>query len=189
MRAGHDIPVTDNDPNPGRYASATAQHPDSKPFPASDHHVPPPPGRLADAASFLDVAPAYASAQHHQQVKDEQPTQPMEKTMAYLLGLPVGDDGNEVLVFEVDPSEVSDDLVLAAPPEPGQIIAKAQVTLEQALAKLKPSLQKIMHMLKELSPDETEVEFGLKIGGETGVIIAKGTAEVNFTIRMSWRNQ
>lgn len=109
--------------------------------------------------------------------------------MAYLLGLPVGDDGNEVLVFEVDPSEVSDDLVLAAPPEPGQIVAKAQVTLEQALAKLKPSLQKIMHTLKELSPDETEVEFGLKIGGETGVIIAKGTAEVNFTIRMSWRNQ
>jgi Trypsin-co-occurring domain 1 len=113
----------------------------------------------------------------------------MEKTMAYLLGLPVGDDGNEVLVFEVDPSEVSDDLVLAAPLEPGQIVAKAQVTLEQALAKLKPSLQKIMHTLKELSPDETEVEFGLKIGGETGVIIAKGTAEVNFTIRMSWRNQ
>lgn len=109
--------------------------------------------------------------------------------MAYLLGLPISADGNEVLVFEVDRSEVSDDLVLAAAPEPGQIAAKAQVTLEQALAKLKPSLQKIMHTLKELSPDETEVEFGLKIGGETGVIIAKGTAEVNFTIRMSWKNQ
>jgi len=108
--------------------------------------------------------------------------------MAYLLGLPVGTDGKDVLVFEVDPSEVSGDLVLAAP-EPGQIVAKAQVTLEQALTKLKPSLQKIMHTLKELSPDETEVEFGLKIGGETGVIIAKGTAEVNFTIRMSWKSQ
>jgi hypothetical protein len=121
--------------------------------------------------------------------RDEQPSQLTGKAMAYLLGLPVGANGNEVLVFEVDPSEVSDDLVLAAAPEPGQIVAKAQVTLEQALAKLKPSLQKIMHTLKELSPDETEVEFGLKIGGETGVIIAKGTAEVNFTVRMSWKNQ
>ncbi|MGD0700930.1 MAG: CU044_2847 family protein [Trebonia sp.] len=106
---------------------------------------------------------------------------------AYLLGLPVDTAGDEFLVFEVDRSEVSDDLVLASP-EPGQLVAKAHVTLEQALAKLKPSLQKMVHMLKELSPDEAEVEFGLKIGGETGVIIAKGTAEVNFVIRMSWKS-
>jgi hypothetical protein len=61
------------------------------------------------------------------------------------------------------------------------------VTLEEALGKLKPSLQKVIQLLKDLSPDETEVEFGLKMGGETGVIVAKGTAEVNFTVRMSWK--
>jgi NTP-dependent ternary system trypsin peptidase co-occuring protein len=106
--------------------------------------------------------------------------------VAYLLGLPMEADGKDVLVFEVDRNEVSDDLVLASP-EPGKVAARAQVTLEEALAKLKPSLQKVVHLLKEVSPDETVVEFGLKIGGETGVIIAKGTAEVNFTIRMSWK--
>lgn len=73
-------------------------------------------------------------------------------------------------------------LVLASP-EPGKVAAKAQVTFEETLAKLKPSL----HLPKELSPDETAIEFGLKIGGETGVIIANGTAEVNFTVRMSWK--
>ena len=107
--------------------------------------------------------------------------------MAYLLGLPVDTGSDELLVFEVDPGEVADDLVLASP-APGQVIAKAQITLEQALAKLKPSLQKLTHVLKELAPDEAEVEFGLKIGGETGVIIAKGTGEVNFVIRMSWKS-
>ena len=81
---------------------------------------------------------------------------------------------------------MSDDLVLAAP-EAGQLAARAQITLEEALRKLKPSLQKIVHLLKELAPEETVIEFGLKIGGETGVIIAKGTAEVNFTVRMSWK--
>lgn len=106
--------------------------------------------------------------------------------VAYLLGLPVEADSKDVVVFEVDRNEVSDDLVLASP-EPGKVAARAQVTLEEALAKLKPSLQKVVHLLKEVSPDETVVEFGLKIGGETGVIIAKGTAEVNFTIRMSWK--
>jgi hypothetical protein len=106
--------------------------------------------------------------------------------VTYLLGLPVEAGSNDVLVFEVDRDQVSDNLVLASP-EPGKVVAQAQVTLEDALAKLKPSLQKIVHVLKELSPDETVMEFGLKMGGETGVIIAKGTAEVNFTIRMSWK--
>jgi hypothetical protein len=106
--------------------------------------------------------------------------------MGYLLGLPVEADSDDILIFEVERSEVADDLVLASP-EPGKVAARAQVTLEEALGKLKPSLQKVIQLLKELSPDETEVEFGLKMGGETGVIVAKGTAEVNFTVRMSWK--
>ena len=61
------------------------------------------------------------------------------------------------------------------------------MTLEEALAKLKPSLQKVVHLLKELSPGETVIEFGLKMGGGTGVILALGTSEVNFTVRMSWK--
>jgi hypothetical protein len=107
--------------------------------------------------------------------------------MTYLLGLPVNVDGDGVVVFEVDRSYISDDLVLASP-SPGEITERARVTLEEALAKLKPSLGKVVHLLKELSPDETVVEFGPKIGGETGVIIAKGTAEVNFAVRVSWKS-
>lgn len=105
--------------------------------------------------------------------------------MGYLLGLPVA-DGGEILVFEVEHSEVSTDLVLASPGS-GQVTDRARITLEDALGKLKPSLHKIISLFKELSPSETVMEFGLKIGGETGIIIAKGTADVNFSIRMSWK--
>jgi hypothetical protein len=108
-----------------------------------------------------------------------------EGIVAYLLGLSVGADSGDVLVFEVDRSEVSGELVLSSD-DPARVAERARVTLEEALAKLKPSLGKVVHLLKDLSPDETVVEFGLKIGGETGLIIAKGTAEVNFTVRMSW---
>jgi hypothetical protein len=101
----------------------------------------------------------------------------------YLLGMT---DGDNVLVFEADRGEVPDELVLASP-EPGLVADRARVTLEEALAKLKPSLDKVVHTLKELSPDETVLEFGLKVGGETGVIIAKGTVEANFSVRMSWK--
>lgn len=106
--------------------------------------------------------------------------------MSYLLGVPVEPNSDDILEVEVDRRDVSEGLALAAP-EPGKIIARAPISFEEALAKLKPSLQKVAHLLKELSPEEAQVEFGLKLGGETGVIVAKGTAEVNFLVRMTWR--
>lgn len=105
--------------------------------------------------------------------------------MTLLMSLPLEPDSQETLVVEVDRSEVSNDLVLAS--DHGKVIARAEVTLEEALGRLKPSLSKIVHLLKEVSPDETTVEFGIKLGGETGVIVAKGTAEVNFKVTISWR--
>lgn len=108
--------------------------------------------------------------------------------MVHLLGMPVASDSDDVLVFEVDRGNVSDDLVLASP-DLAAVADRARVTLDQALTRLKPSLQKIVHLLQELTPEETEVEFGLKIGGETGIIVAKGTAEVNFIVRMSWKSK
>ena len=104
-----------------------------------------------------------------------------------LMSLPVEAGSEEMLVVEVDRSEVSEDLVLAS--EPGKVAARAQVTLEEALARLKPSLRKVVDLMKELSPDQAAVEFGLKLGGEYGAIIAKGTAEVNFKVTMSWGSQ
>ncbi|MGH3802283.1 MAG: CU044_2847 family protein [Pseudonocardiaceae bacterium] len=106
--------------------------------------------------------------------------------MSYLLSVPVGEGTDDVVVFEVDRSEVPDDLVLASP-EPGKVAARARTTLEEALADLKPSLAKVLGVLREMAPGEMTVEFGVKIGGETGVIIAKGTAEVNFKVTMSWK--
>jgi hypothetical protein len=101
------------------------------------------------------------------------------------LGVPVGEGTGDVVVFEVDRSEVPEDLVLASA-EPGKVAARARTTMERALADIKPSLSKIVDVLREMTPGEVTVEFGLKMGGETGVIIAKGTAEVNFKVTMSW---
>jgi hypothetical protein len=105
--------------------------------------------------------------------------------VSYLLGVPVG-DGADVVVFEVDRSDIPEDLVLASA-EPGKVAARARTTVEEALAGVKPSLVRIVHMLREVIPGETTVQFGLKMGGETGMIIAKGTAEVNFAVTMSWK--
>ncbi|MEV4575044.1 CU044_2847 family protein [Nonomuraea jabiensis] len=96
------------------------------------------------------------------------------------------DDGGGLITFEVDPADVPDDLVLAGG-DGSPVVARARTTLEKALSELRPSLQRVAELLRELSPDEATLEFGLKMGGETSVIVAKGTAEANFQLSMTWR--
>jgi len=108
--------------------------------------------------------------------------------MSYLVEFAADEGSTGTLVFEVDESEISSDLVLASP-DPGKIADRARVTLEEALNKIKPPLHKFVDAFKELSPQETEIEFGIKMGGETGMVVAKGTAEVNFVIRMTWKSE
>lgn len=38
-------------------------------------------------------------------------------------------------------------------------------------------------------PDEAELEFGIKIGTEGGLIVAKGTAEFHITAKLIWRKK
>jgi Trypsin-co-occurring domain 1 len=104
--------------------------------------------------------------------------------MAYLLEVPL--EGGGRAVVEVDGAEVSAGLELASP-GPGQVAARAQRTLQESLSELQLSLKVLLDRLAEIGPDEVVVEFGLKLGGETGVIIAKGNAEVNFAVSLTWR--
>lgn len=94
-------------------------------------------------------------------------------------------DGSEVLVA-VDRGDVPGDLVLAGP-EPGKVAARAAETLEQLLEKITPTVDAVSEWVRARSPDECGMEFGLKLGGETGVIVAKGTAEVNFVVKLTWK--
>lgn len=95
-------------------------------------------------------------------------------------------DGSEVLV-EVDRGDVPDDLVLASAIDPDKMAARANETLEQLLEKIAPTVTAVSKWVQAHSPDECGVEFGLKLGGETGVIVAKGTAEVNFLVKLTWK--
>jgi len=70
---------------------------------------------------------------------------------------------------------------------PGKVAARAAETLEQLLEKITPTVDAVSEWVRARSPDECGVEFGLKLGGETGVIVAKGTAEVNFVVKLAWK--
>lgn len=101
----------------------------------------------------------------------------------FMMEVPLA-DGHSVVV-EVDRPEVPDELVLAAV-KPYEVAARASETLEQTLDKVKPVLRSLSEWARSAGPAECCVEFGLKLGGEMGLIVAKGTAEVNFVVKLTW---
>lgn len=84
--------------------------------------------------------------------------------MALLIGLPVKAGSEEIPVVKIDRSEVSDGLVQARLGD----AAEAQSPLEKALARLKPSLHKVVVLPKELQSAQTVVKLRLEPDGETG---------------------
>jgi hypothetical protein len=69
----------------------------------------------------------------------------------------------------------------------GSLIAS---TFNDALDALKKNAGAVIQGLKELKPDEVELEFGMKIGWEAGNTIfglAKAAHEGSFTVTIKWQ--
>jgi Trypsin-co-occurring domain 1 len=66
-------------------------------------------------------------------------------------------------------------------------VEKAKVTLDAAVGAVMPALSTISGQLRRLAPDEVTVEFGLVLGAESGVVVAKGHGEVHFTVTLAWK--
>jgi Trypsin-co-occurring domain 1 len=95
--------------------------------------------------------------------------------------------GGSVMV-EVDvEDEFAEELVPAA--TPGEMIAKARTTFEKALGGIEPVAKAVIAKVRalEVAPDEVNVQFGLKLTGEAGYIIASASGEANFTLSLNWQ--
>src|SRR6478672_4951480 len=98
--------------------------------------------------------------------------------MEYLMEIPLRDREHGIVV-QVDAREVAEDDLVLASPRPGEIVARARQTLEAALEEIEPGIRAIVRWVEQAAPQEYTVEFGLKMGGQTTVIVASGSAEVN----------
>ena len=106
--------------------------------------------------------------------------------MTVLMQVPLGDaGGGGIVLVEADRGDIPGGLTLASP-EPGQAAARAAQSLSASLEQLEPVLRTVKDKLVAAAPEHFTVEFGVKLGGETGIIVAKGTAEVNLKITMTW---
>ena len=107
--------------------------------------------------------------------------------MTVLMQVPLDDaQGGVTVLVEADRDDIPGGLTLAARPDPGQAVARASRSLSESLEQLQPVLQTVKDKLVASAPEHFTVEFGVKLGGEAGIIWAKGTAEVNLKITMTW---
>jgi Trypsin-co-occurring domain 1 len=105
----------------------------------------------------------------------------------YVVEMPVA--GGGVLRVQSTEDEMPLGLVPAANPlDPGTLVAKTDETVQAALDGLTPAITATTNRLRRLAADEVTVEFGLVLGVEGGVIVAKGSAEVHFTVTLTWKH-
>ncbi|POM22761.1 hypothetical protein BTM25_49650 [Actinomadura rubteroloni] len=46
----------------------------------------------------------------------------------------------------------------------------------------------VLERLKDASPDEVEVKFGVKVSGTANWLIAKAATDANFEVKLVWRS-
>jgi len=90
-------------------------------------------------------------------------------------------------VLKVQSAERELELVPAS--SVGKTVEKAKDTLEDAVGAIMPALSVVTGKLRQLSPDEITVEFGLMLGAESGVVVAKGHGEVHITVTLGWKSE
>src|SRR6266705_1708180 len=98
------------------------------------------------------------------------------------------EDGSAIIV-EVDEPETGG--TTRASRRPGEIAEEAKETFEQALSKIRPATEKVIHMLRELAlkPDEIEMEFGFNMSAAAGVVIASASTGANYKVTLRWKDE
>lgn len=108
-------------------------------------------------------------------------------SVSLLVQIPFGEDDNDVIWVEVSDEDVIGTRL--ASDEDGRSVARLKRTLEQSLGPVQAFVATVItRMTNTANPaDEVSLEFSLKVGGETGFIVAKGRAESVVTISATWR--
>ena len=95
------------------------------------------------------------------------------------------EDGGTILV-EVDEPEIGGTRRVS---RDNDVPERAQVTFEEAVGRVRPAAETIIRRLRDLAdpPDQVGVEFGLKLSGTAGAIIASAGVEANYKVTLTWK--
>ena len=103
--------------------------------------------------------------------------------MTTLLDVPLTDGGS--FFVEVDDTRTG---AVTRSGRQTEAVARAGQTFEQAIDRVTPAYKVLLSRLRDAadSPDEVEIEFGVKLNTEVGAIIARTGGEANFRVLVRW---
>jgi hypothetical protein len=70
----------------------------------------------------------------------------------------------------------------------GKTVAKATESFDQAIDSVLPAAGRLLDSLQGLKPDSAQLEFGVKLSGELGGILAKASGEGHITVTLTWQS-
>lgn len=93
-------------------------------------------------------------------------------------------DGGAAVVVEVDQHAPGARLVARG----DNTLARAGRSFDEALVGIRSAAESALAVFRDgsLRPDTVELEFGVKITGEAGAVIAKSAVEGHLTVKLSW---
>lgn len=94
---------------------------------------------------------------------------------------------SQVVTYELDDSTV---VRFEIEPPPGfQLASGATIAgrVQDAIAPAIETARLVLDRIKDLTPDEVEVKFGLKVSGKVDWLVAKAASEGNFEIKLVWK--
>ncbi|HEY3960181.1 MAG TPA: CU044_2847 family protein [Solirubrobacteraceae bacterium] len=123
--------------------------------------------------------------------------------MSKVIEMPLA-DGGSVLVETYDTSGVQSSSSAGTAMRGGQpargpltrglghrkpLIERGTQTLEQSVASISPALRAVLEELRRISTDLTQIELevGLKLTGEAGMVLARAGTEANFQVHLTWK--
>jgi hypothetical protein len=96
-------------------------------------------------------------------------------------------DGTPVYVEAVAPSPVVRGPQRVSRGESGA--QEADARFEEAVARIRPAAQTLLDSLRELNtPDQIDLEFGIKFNAKAGVVFASVDSEAVFKVAITWKN-
>jgi len=97
-------------------------------------------------------------------------------------------DGGTVLV-QVDDAPARGEGTRGWADREQRVVQQAQQTFEQAVSRVQPAIQGLLHELRSLAetPEQIQVEFGLQLSAEVGAFVAGASTTGNFKVSMTWQ--
>ncbi|BEL04873.1 hypothetical protein Q0Z83_030640 [Actinoplanes sichuanensis] len=91
--------------------------------------------------------------------------------------------GGEVLVESAEPGD-------EGPVKAGRLgdrVREVSATLQEALQPVSEMSEALLAQLSRARPDEVEIEFGIALSAQAGVVITRTALNGNLKVKMRWR--